>query len=147
MGDKTDEIKQHIVDERGHLSRNLDEIENRWNDATDLKAHFDRNTPLILGAAVAGGILLSQAFVRTNERRTSASNLSGEPVAGTPDVNDKRRIGSTHFAQISETVDDIFAGLVGVCSERLQSLVADMVPGFRQQYDLIKRRDSSGRSR
>ena len=55
MVEQTDQIKQHIDKERENLGRNLDEIEYRFKDATDLKAHFDRNTVWILGAAIAGG--------------------------------------------------------------------------------------------
>jgi hypothetical protein len=50
---------------------------------------------------------------------------------------------SEHLNGVSETFNDIVGGLVGVFSERLQLLVADAVPGFREQYENIKQRDSS----
>ena len=66
MVEETDKIKRHIENERESLSHDLDEIEYRFKDATDLKAHFDRNTGWILGAAVAGGFLLSLALGRSS---------------------------------------------------------------------------------
>lgn len=71
MDEETNKIKQHIDSEREELGRNLDEIGYRVRSATDLKAHFNKNTGLILGAAVAGGWLLSMAF-----RKSSNSNGS-----------------------------------------------------------------------
>jgi len=53
------------------------------------------------------------------------------------------RFVSEHVNRVSETVNDIVAGLVGVFSEKLQSFVAEAVPGFREQYDSTKQRDSS----
>ena len=64
MVQEADKIKQHIENERESLSHNLDEIEYRFKDATDLKAHFERNTGLILGAAVAGAARRAGRFLR-----------------------------------------------------------------------------------
>jgi hypothetical protein len=45
----------------------------------------------------------------------------------------------SHLSQLSETLDNIFEGLVGVVSNKLHSFVADAVPGFGEQYDAIER--------
>lgn len=141
MVEETHKIKQHIADERENLGRNLDEIEYRLKDATDLKAHFDRNTGFILAAAVAGGFLLSLALRKstplpvTNNRKS----ISGEDPTRNP--GPQSHFPSTHLKQVSETVDNIVAGLVGVFSEKLRSLVADAVPGFGEQYDAVTKND------
>ena len=117
MDEKTDTIKRHIDAEREELGRNLDEIEYRVKSATDVKAHFDRNTGLIFGASVAGGFLLSLAF-----RKSSKSDSGqGEDSPSTP------------VRRFSETIDSIFDGLVGVACGKLQSFVGGVVPGFQAQ--------------
>ena len=68
MGEETDQIEQHIAEEREKLGRTFDEIEKRIQDATDLKAHFDRNIGWVLGAAAAGGFLLSLGRVAERVR-------------------------------------------------------------------------------
>jgi hypothetical protein len=135
VDEETSTIKQHIDNEREELGRNLDEIEHRVKKATDLKTHFDRNTAWILGAAVAGGFLLSRVFhqpsapghgprwdTNANERNTTAA------IPRSP----------SHVSRLSETLDSIFDGLVGVVSNRLHSFVADVVPGFGEEYDAIE---------
>jgi hypothetical protein len=141
--EETDQIKQHIDKEREILGRNLDEIEFRVKDATDVKAIFNRNTGWILGAAVAGGFLLSLSFGKSS---ATATNTTWKSDARERDIRKavpSTRAVSTHLNRVSETVDNIFAGLVGVFSDRLQSFVADAVPGFREQYNRIDQRDHS----
>ena len=129
-------IKQHIDDERQQLARNLDEIEYRVKKATDFKTHFDRNTGLFLGAAVAGGFLLSRAF-----RRPPSSRAGSRWEPSPTELNSNMAIPRSprHLSRVAETVDNIFEGLVGVVSDKLHSFVADAVPGFREQYDAVER--------
>jgi hypothetical protein len=123
----TNKIKQHIDWEREELGRNLDEFQHRVNRATDIRGHVDRNFGWVLGATAACGFLLGIA-----SRRSSAAPLthaagfdSSERIAG---VRRNPRLG-----RLYQTMGDIFDGLVGVASGKLQSLVADTVPGFREQ--------------
>jgi hypothetical protein len=139
--EETDKIKQHIEKERENLSHNLDEIEYRFKDATNLKAHFERNTGLILGAAVAGGFLLSLALARPS--RSGSTTWQSEPLDRDVTREQRSSFVSPHLNRVSETVDDIVAGLVGVFSDKLRSFVAQAVPGFREQYDSFKQRERS----
>ena len=129
MDEETNKIKQHIDTEREQLGRNLDEIEHRVKSATDLKAHFDKNTGWILGAAVAGGFLLSRAF------RNSSTSARSMPVRRTESAPSSTHAAmSKHLSRVTDTVDDIFDGLAGVVADKLRSYVADVVPGFREHY-------------
>jgi hypothetical protein len=73
---ETSRIKRHIDTEREQLGRNLDEIEHRVKSAADLKAHFDKNTGWILGAAVAAGFLLSFAFGKSSTSGSTSNRKS-----------------------------------------------------------------------
>lgn len=141
MDEEPDKIKQHIAEERENLGRNLDEIEYRFKDATDLRSQFNRHTAWFLGAAAGSGFLLALALGKSSARRNWQANVAERerPLSATP----MRRPVSTHLNRVSNTVDDIVAGLVGVFSDKLQSMVGDVVPGFREQYDTISRRDRS----
>jgi len=140
MDEKTNQIRQTIESEREQLGRNLDEIEDRVKSATDLRAHFSKNTGVMLGAAVAGGLLLSLAFRKSSNSDSSQSEESAstsEPRAKT--AAQPQRLVSKHLHHFSETFDNILSGLVGVAAAKLQSFVADAVPGFQTQYDAIDR--------
>jgi hypothetical protein len=140
--EETRKIKQHIADERENLGRNLDEIEYRLKDATNLKGHFDRNIGLILGAAVAGGFLLSLALGKSAPAAGDSNWKTHSGEGPTTNAGTRRsHFASTHLNQVSETVDNIVGGLVGVFSEKLRSFVADAVPGFREQYDAVTQHD------
>jgi hypothetical protein len=144
MDEKLDTIKRHIDAEREELGRNLDEIEYRVKNATDLKAQFNKNTGLILGVAAAGGFLLSLAFrnsSNSDSRQSGESGSTKESSANTLAPPTHRVSKQLH--RFSETLDNIFDGLVGVASAKLQSFVADAVPGFQEQYDVIDRQRKS----
>jgi len=140
MDEKTDTIKRHIDSEREELGKKFDEIEYRVKSATNLKAQFNKNTGLILGAAVAGGFLLSLAFRRSaNSDSSSSGELPSrkEFNANTPSQSERRV--SKHLHHFSETLDNILDGLVGVASGKLESFVSGIVPGFQEHYDSIDR--------
>lgn len=77
MDEEAIQIMQHIDAERKQLGRNLDEIEGRVKEATDVKHHFDRHTAWILGSALVGGFLLSRVFRKSS---TSVRTPSSDPV-------------------------------------------------------------------
>ena len=139
MDEEASTIKRHIDNEREQLGRKLNELEYRVKSATDLKTHFNRNTGWILGAAVAGGFLLSRVVSRSPASSETAHRW--EPERNTSTTTQRL---PTHLGRVSETVDSIFEGLIAVVSDKLQSFVSDAVPGFREQYDEIER--NRGRS-
>jgi hypothetical protein len=140
VDEETSYIKDHIDTERKQLGRHLDELEYRVKNATDLKGYFDRNTGWILGAAVAGGFLLSLAI-----RKSSDHVAVSGPDRTVSEINRAAtaRPRLSHLNQVSETLDNIFAGLVGVASEKLHTFVADVVPGFREHYNAVEERRRS----
>jgi len=129
VDEATNTIKEHINTERQQLGRNLDEMEYRIKDATDIRNYYDKNTALFLGAAVAGGFLLSKIL-----RNTPAATVGIAAAASAA-----RR--PSPLSKMSGTIDNIFDGLVDVVSEKLETFVADAVPGFRQQYVMDRQRN------
>jgi hypothetical protein len=133
MDNETDKIKEHIEFERVKLGRNLNEIEYRVKNATDPKTQFDKNTGLILGAAVAGGFLLSLAFPK---RSRFPQSWEAEPQ----NIGRGRaEAPSKHWQQVSETLDNVVEGIIAVASGEIVSFVAQAIPGFQAQFDAIGR--------
>ena len=139
MDEDTNKIKQHIDTEREELGRSLDEFEYRVKEATDPKAYFDKHPGWFLGAAVAGGFLLSLAFRKAATSDTPSKQFEPRGKTSANSAAAPRFSASTHLHRVSETIENIFDGLVGVVSDKLHSFVADAVPGFREQYDAIER--------
>jgi len=137
MDQSTNKIKDHIDSERELLGRNLDEIEDRVKEATSIKAQFDNRTGWFLGAAAAGGFLLSLALTKSSPGREPRRPAE----AGRTDslFSHEQSPLSRHWNRVSDTLDTIAAGLVGVVSDKLSTYVADAVPGFREQYDAVDR--------
>jgi hypothetical protein len=133
VDDKTNEIKQRIDAEREKLGRNFDEIEDRVRDATDLKGVFDRNTGLILGSAVAGGVLLAMALSKPSASGTAAS-MAQPAMASHFDSPRPPRPKSRHAKQISETFDNIVEGLIAVGAGKLVAAITKKLPSFEQEY-------------
>jgi hypothetical protein len=138
VDEETNKIKHHIDTERAQLGRNLDEIEERIRDATDVKAQFNKNIGWFLAAAVAGGFFVSLAFGKTKSASTPSDILDSSNRRQSRRYHTPHFI-SAHLDRVSDTLDGIFAGLVAVASDKLNSFVADAVPGFREQYDAIER--------
>jgi hypothetical protein len=137
VDEETVQITQHIDAERQQLGRNLDEIEDRVKKATDVKHQFNRHTAWILGGAVAGGFLLSRAF----RKSPTFDAIPGLDIDSAERINPKRKLPrSWHVERVYETFDNILEGLIGVASAKLSSFVADVVPGFQEQYDAIEGR-------
>lgn len=133
MDEETVRIKQHIDTEREQLGRNLDEIEDRVKNATDIRRQFNKHIPWILGGAAAGGFLLSRALRKSS---TSAPIPSSDAYADER-INATIQPRSRHVKRVYETFDNILEGLIAVASAKLSSFVADVVPGFKEHYDAI----------
>lgn len=58
MGERTDEIRQHIDTQRERLGENLQDLEHQVKKATDWRTWVERKPLAALGIALAGGIWL-----------------------------------------------------------------------------------------
>ena len=124
MDQETEVMKTHIDRERAQLTGNLREIESRFKKATDVREKFNQNPLLGLGLAFAGGFLLSVA-VRGSE---SASSGESNPTQG--------RTAAT-LSRMASTFDNILEAFIGLGAAKLESLIADAVPGFQEQYKKV----------
>jgi hypothetical protein len=148
MAQEPGEIKEHIEAEREKLGEDLNEIEHRMKDAVDWRVWYENHTALLLGAAVAGGVLLSTivgpSLAGHESDGAADTDWDGEwrgessirPVS--PPVSEAKR--SNQFSRIGNVLDNTVAALVGVAASKLQDFVSDSIPGFREQYSEAERR-------
>jgi hypothetical protein len=121
MDQEIELMKTHIDRERDQLTGNLREIESRFKKAADVREKFNQNPLLGLGVAFAGGFLLSVAV--GGSRSSSSGESSPRPA----------RTAAT-LSRMTSTLDNIFEAFIGLGAAKLESLIADAVPGFHEQY-------------
>ena|SRR5690349_11786379 len=77
MGETPEQIERHIEETRGELERNLNELEGKVRTTFDWRDQFRKNPLILIGAAFAGGLVLSLVIGHTprngsESRRTRA---------------------------------------------------------------------------
>jgi len=139
MVQETRRIMEHIETEREQLGENLDEIESRIKDATDPRAWFEQNPLLILGTAVAGGLVLGLLMTSKSSEETFSSGFS-QPL---PVPERHHASESKHLRTIKDTLDTTVAALVGLGARKFSDFISDTLPGFQEQYDVASQRQAA----
>ena len=123
MAQRSDQIKQHIDQERERLGSNVREIESRVRRTTDWRAAFEKSPWMLMGAAVAGGLILSGL-------------VGGQPRESEPkaSLSERRLSSSPHLQKVSNTLDNIVGALVGLGTSKVREFISDAVPGFAEHY-------------
>lgn len=131
MGESIQQIEAHIENTREALGTNLHELERRVDAATDWTQHF-RNRPwIILGAAFAGGVLVASVSTEKLGRGFARSNVASAVPARS----------SSQKEHLFETWEHIKSGLMGVVTARVTNYIAELIPGFREEYGNAARKD------
>ena len=123
MADTVNEIEDQIDRTRERLGSTLRELEDKVEAVTDWREHFHQHPHLFLGAAFAGGVLLS---------------AMGRPPRLAYDADD-RQAGS----QALDLWHNVQGALMGVASARVMSYLNQLVPDFEEHY---RRAEQHGRS-
>ena len=125
MAQRSDEIKQHIDQERQRLGDNVREIGSRVRRSTDWHTAFEKNPWMFIGAAAVGGVILAgfAGRSRSSERETP----SGHAI-----------VPSKHMQQISDTIDGIIGALIGLGTSKAREFVGDAIPGFAEEYKRVQ---------
>jgi hypothetical protein len=142
MAQETEKIKDHIEARRGRLERDLHEIEQRFTKATDWRDWFDRYPIQMLGAAAAGGFLLS-LLIRSPEASPISAEADETAHAGRMSQSRWSRSTSWRMDRLGSTLDNTVAALLGVASRKVRDFVADVVPDFREEYREIETQRTS----
>jgi hypothetical protein len=132
MGQTTHQIEAHIEDTREDLGSNLHELEQKVKSVTDWKQYFQANSMTMLGAAFGAGIMLA-TMVGGRQKRGDGFYRSG-----TGSNTDRGADRQKHKAL--ESWDNIKGALIGVAATRFRDFVDELVPGFREQFQLLEKK-------
>lgn len=145
MGEITNQIEQEIRTKRDHLGRNLDELEDKARELADWRTHYRNHSPAFLGAAFGLGIVLGLATISrrqpTPDYGDFDTDVSHDPYPMRPAARRPERGTGTAakaLRQVGETWEQIADALVRTAAVKAIDLVAEFVPGFR---DNVRRRD------
>ena len=133
MADTVNEIEDQIDRTRERLGSTLRELEDKVEAVTDWREHFHQRPHLFLGAAFAGGVLLS-AMGRPPRLAYEADDRPVGPQA---------RGNSAVQAQALDFWHNVQGALMGVASARVMSYLNQLVPDFEEHY---RRAEQHGRS-
>ena len=137
MAETVSEIEERIDRTREHLGSTLRELEDKVEAVTDWREHFHQRPHLFLGAAFAGGVLLS-AMVRPSGRTYVPDDQHlGQHVAR------QARGASPVQAQALDFWRNVQGALVGIASARAREYLNQLVPDFEEHYRRAEQHDRS----
>ena len=125
--DQLERLKNGIEDSRADLHGNLRELERKVEDAADWRYQFSKRPFVLLGVAVAGGALLGMIV---GPRGSAPVRRAVQTDAGTGVLHDF----------VPQAWDNLKGALIGLAAARLQDIVDEMLPGFKQHYRAAEQR-------
>ena len=144
MDERPDEIEDHIKSTQRELGSNLQELENKVKDATDWRVQFERHPMALLGAAFAGGILLSAGL---GGRRRRGGDDPGSHVHAPNLSMPSSRPAPERKSAPSDIWNNIKGALVAAAGTQMSTVLGELVPGFRaHQGTAVRPIDSTERS-
>ena len=150
MDEKSDQIVDHIENQKNQLGRNLDELESRVSETMDWRAQFNRHPTAMMGAALGGGLLLG-ALIKGATSSSSRSSGYRSPwgeasssysASSTPAIKRTTPGMSLQRQRASETFENIKGALIGYGISQLKGFLLGALPGFERHYNETAQRNS-----
>src|SRR5665213_87150 len=134
MGEKSSEIEQHIQDQRVELDGHINELGDKVRNAVDWRAQVDERPLVMIGAAFAGGILLSALFPPkrrpSNFSRREKRNANSENKTAWPNPYPEDPVKPKK----PRALDTVKSALYGVAAAKVGNYLEEMIPGFNEEY-------------
>ena len=131
--DQFERLKVDIEDSRADLQGNLRELERKVEDVADWRYQFRKRPAVLLGVAVAGGALLGM-LVGPRKSPSVRHTLASEPKPSS--------MANAMGPVVPQAWDNIKAALMGMAAARLQDVVEEVLPGFKQHYHAAEQRST-----
>lgn len=125
MSDTVDQIEDRIESSREDLRSNLEELGAKVKSAVDWRERFEANPGGVLAVAFGGGFILAK-LIAGSPRPRDVPAIPGEGVAAA--ARDDRK------GRVLRAWDDIQSALVGVVAAKVARTLADVIPGFKEQF-------------
>lgn len=150
MVERSDQIREQIDAQRGALGENLHELERRVKSTTDWRAQMDKRPWVMLGAAFGAGIAVSSLIGRSPSSYSYGSSYNEAPSYSNASSSYNTGGSSTRFTNIreqksraTEALDKMTGALIAVGVQKLQDILGDTVPGFRDKFAQHQGQDSA----
>ncbi len=127
-------IEQQIKADRRSLDRKIHELEHRAHAALDWRQQYRDHAGTALAVALGSGVLLGAL---SRDRGREYSTDIGVPRRSWLTAIDPSGRAGGHLSELVSDVLDAFVGLAGTA---VVDSIAKAVPGFRDQFDVGKRR-------
>jgi len=158
MGERTDQIEQHIKRQRDELEDNFSELERKVKDAFDWRTQFHEHPGTMLGVALVGGALVgallpSRSGVTakvTSRRRSFSEPTPSQPAYSVPQAAPAAAGWNAYSApsgevaqKTSEVWDNLKNAAIGMAAARLGDAIEEMLPGFAEHYKKAARNNKT----
>jgi hypothetical protein len=129
MAEEPNQIKRHIDATRRELGENVHELGSRVKQATDWHTYFDKSPMTMIGLAFVGGVALSALVGRPGSHR------NGHYVSTQPDAGQTHRALEQRKSEAVDMFDNVKGAIIGWTANQFKSLLNELLPGFRQEYE------------
>lgn len=140
MAERSDEIKERIDAQRGELGENLHELERRVKSSTDWRAQMEKRPWVMLGAAFGTGMLIAGVIGRSGHAssysyRSSYSDVASSGYGSSASRESRFKNFREQRHRAADALDKMTGALVAVGVQKLQDVLKESIPGFRDKYD------------
>ncbi len=137
MDDIVGAIEQQITADRRALNRDIQELEERTHAALDWRRQYRDHAGAILAVAFGGGVLAGALSLSRDDIRHEVVDDREAPRRPMLSAVDPSGRAGRHVGELVEDVIDAFVGLAGATAV---AYIADVVPGFKEQFDARTRK-------
>jgi len=143
MGEKSDQIEQHIYDKRNELGENIHELQEKVRDtvhkvrnSVDWRSQFQERPMTLIGIAFAGGLAASALFRRSRPASNSsyASFSTERRNAEAPSASTSDRRAKDWQNKAAGAWADIKGAVIGLAATKVGSALEEILPGFQEHY-------------
>jgi len=150
MGEKSDQIEQHIYEKRNELGENIHELQekvrgtvDKVRNSVDWRTHFQERPMTLIGIAFAGGLAASALF-RRSRPSSYASSLTDRWNAEAPSGSTGNRRTKDWQNKATGAWEDIKGAVVGLAATKVGSALEEVLPGFQEHYQKRQEERRSG---
>lgn len=134
MDERPDQIEEHINRTRGDLDSNIHELENKVRSAFDWRTQFEERPMVMLGAAMAGGIIAAAIIPRGRRRRqryADYNSRSSEGWTGSRTSERERERGSRK--ERHDALETLKGAVLTGVAAKIGSMLGELVNHYKEQ--------------
>jgi hypothetical protein len=136
MGERPEQLKEHIDTARNELRQNVDQLQERFRDVMDWRVQFQKRPFACLALALGAGALLSVLIEQADSEDARYRYPDSPP-----------RAYSRFKSDASNAWTNIRSALVGLGAMKMREALEQALPGFAQHYTEAKTKTEANQAR